>query len=168
MSTNAPTSRCIIHMYCHVDGVGLEVNIFFFQRNILIGSFLFLKYLFPTFFQFSLRFPSYFTLWIIFQFVFLLALCLLYTLNPLPICHPYIHLYIYIYIKGTIVEKPNLNFFRELFLSLDVLQSNLLDLNSLENSFKILSDLQPNFKKLSLSSPREVFTFFKQVSVFFF
>ena len=123
MSTNAPTSRHIMYMHCHVDGVSLEVIFFpnkYFNRN------------FPIFLQIknkNISFPLFFKL----HFVFLLALhfeCssnsfafLLYTFNPLPICHPYIHFFIYI--KGTIVEKIDLNFFRELFWSSGVLQPNL-------------------------------------------
>ena len=50
----------------------------------------------------------------------------LYNLNSLPICHPYTHFFIYI--KGTIVEKPDLNFFRKLFWFLGVLWPNLRNL----------------------------------------
>ena len=97
MSTNAPTSRLITYMHCHVDEVSLEVIFYliFFQRNISIGSFLF-------FFQKkNISFPLFFKL----HFIFLLALhfesssnsfsFLLYTFNPLPICHPYIHFFLY-------------------------------------------------------------------------
>ena len=102
---------------------------FFFQRNILTGSFLFFlqNISFPLFFfklhfvslllytlnHLSIRFPSCFILWILFQFVF-----------------PF-------YIKGTIIEKYNLNFFREFFQSLKVLQPNLRNPPwiLLENSF---------------------------------
>ena len=115
MSTNVLTSKRITYMYCHVDEVGLEV-IFFFQRNILIGSFLFFK-IFIFYFFSKLHFV--FPLTLHFESSSNSFSFLLYTLNPLPICHPYIH---YIYIKDTIVEKPNFNFFREFFQSLNVLQ----------------------------------------------
>ena len=75
MSTNAPTSRRITYMHCHVDGMSLEVIFFskkYFNRKFPI--FFLKKYFFPIFFQTPLHFPSCFTLWIIFQFVFLIAL----------------------------------------------------------------------------------------------
>ena len=100
-------------------GVSFEVK-FFFQRNILIGSFLFFskKKFFPTFFQIPHRFPIYFTFWIIFQFIFFLTLHFQSSFKSLS-------LYTFFYIKGTIVEKLDLNFFRELFWFLGVLQPNL-------------------------------------------
>ena len=118
MSTNAPTSRLITYMHCHVDEVSLEVIFYliFFQRNISIGSFLFFfqkkKYFVPTFFQTPLHFPTCFTLWILFQFVFLLAWHFQSSYNLSSL---YTFLF---YIKWTIVEKLDLNFFRELFWSL--------------------------------------------------
>ena len=106
---------------------------FFFQRNILIGSFLFfLKKIFLShfFFSNSTLFPFCFTLWIIFQFIFLLALYFEFFSNLSS-------LYIYFYIKGTIIEKHDLKFFREFFQSLKVLQPNLMNPPwiLLENSF---------------------------------
>ena len=124
MSINVPTSRRIMYMHCHVDEVSLEVTYFFlFQRNILIWSFLYI-----FFFKKDISFP-FFSNSILFAF-------LLYTLNHLPIRFPscftlsilfqfVIHIYIFLYINETIVEKLDLNFFRELFWSLGVLQPNL-------------------------------------------
>ena len=111
-------------------GWGESWSNFFFQK----------KYFFPTFFQTPLCFPSCFTLWIIFQFV--------------------IPVYIFFYINGTIVEKPDLNFLRELFWSLIGLWPKLRNLTwiLLENSFNFLGDFQANFKKLGLNSPWEAFT----------
>ena len=119
MSTNAPTSRRITYMHCHVDGVSLK----FFSKKYFNRKF-------PIFSKKNISFPLFSKL----HFVFLLALhfesfsnpfsFLLYIFSPLPICHPDIHFF-YIYIKGTIVENFDLNFFREHFLSLGVFQPNL-------------------------------------------
>ena len=119
MFTNAPTLRCITYMHCHVDGVSLQVFFFskkYFNRKFPIFSKkIFLSHFFSNSTSFSyllytlnplpIRFPSCFTLSILFQFV--------------------IPIYIFFYIKGTIVEKLDLNFLRELFWSFGVLQPNL-------------------------------------------
>ena len=125
MSTNAPTSRRIMYMHCHVNGVSLEVIIFFSNK--------YFNRKFPIFFQ-KKKFLSYFFFEL--HFLFLLVLhfesssssfsFLLYIFCHLPICPPYIHFFLYI--KGIIVEKFDLNFFRELFWSLSVLQPNLRNL----------------------------------------
>ena len=110
MFTNAPTLRCITYMHYHVDVVSLGVN-FFFQRNILIGSFLF--FFFTKIFISDIFFPKL-------HFVFLLALHFQSSSNLSSL-----YTFFYIYIKGTIVEKLDLNFFKELFWSLGVFQPNL-------------------------------------------
>ena len=134
MSTNAPTSRHIMYMHCHVDGVSLEVIFFpnkYFNRK------------FPIFLQIknkNISFPLFFKL----HFVFLLALhfeCssnsfafLLYTFNPLPISHPYIH---YIYKLDNSWET-----WLELF----------------QRALLIFRCSSTQLEKLDLKSPREIFT----------
>ena len=112
MSTNAPTSRRIMYMYCHVDEVSLEVNFFFFKkifnRKFPILKKIFLYHFLPNFTSFSF---------------------LLYTLNPLPIYQPFIYIYIYIYIYKWDNSWENRLELSEIFcLSLDVFRPNLRNL----------------------------------------
>ena len=124
MSTNAPTSRRITYMHCHVGKVSLEV--FFFSKKYFNRKF-------PIFFKKKIFFPIFFfqtplcslfcfTLWILFQFVFLLTLYFQSSSNLSSLCTFFFH------INGTIVEKLDLNFFKELFWSLGILQPNLRNL----------------------------------------
>ena len=102
MSTNAPTSRRIMYMHCHVDGMSLEV--IFFSKKYFNRKFLFLIYIY-----------TYFSLSSKLHFVFLLALHFESSSNFPSLCT-----FFFIYIKRTIVEKLDLNFFKELFWFLGV------------------------------------------------
>ena len=67
MSTNAPTSRRITYMHCHVDGVSLEVIFFFLKKKknyfpLLFPNSTSFSFLLYTLNHLSIRFPSYFTL----------------------------------------------------------------------------------------------------------
>ena len=107
--------------------MGWVLKSFFFSKkyfNRKLFYFYFLNiYFFSTFFQTPLRLPTCFTLWMLFQFVCLLALHFQSSSNLSSL-----YTFFYIYIKGTIVEKIDLNFFRELFWSSGVLQPNLRNL----------------------------------------
>ena len=160
MSTNAPTSRRIMYLHCHVDGVSLEV-FFFSKKNIS----------FPLFSKLHFVFLFCFTLWILFQFVFLLTLHFQSSSN---LSSPYTF---FLYIKGIIAKKFDLNFFKELFWSLSVLWPNLRNptwiLSYSFIFFEFLGDFQPNFKKLDLnyrkkSSPLQTckYFFFKCIYIF--
>ena len=163
MSTNAPTSRCITYMYCHVDGLDLEVE-FFFSKKYFSRKFpIFQNFYFPFFFQTLFRFPSCFILWIIFQFIFLLAL---YFESSSNLSSLYTF---FLYIKGTIVEKPNLNFFKEFFQALNVLQS--IWGSRLELFWKILlifgSQFQETRLEFTMRNPFNFWTIFNFVSFAF-
>ena len=116
MSTNAPTSRWIMYMHCHVDEVSLEV--FFFSKKYFNMKFPFFfqkKYFFPTFFQTPLCFPSCFTLWIIFQFVIPVYIFFLYKWDNS--WETWLELFkraLLIFNRSlTQIEKPDLNSFRK-------------------------------------------------------
>ena len=128
---------------CIVMWMRWVLKYFFFQRNILIWNFLF-------FFKKNISFPLSSKL----HFAFLLVLHFESSSN-LSFLYTF-----FFYINGTIVEKPDLNFLRELFWSLIGLWPKLRNLTwiLLENSFNFLGDFQANFKKLGLNSPWEAFT----------
>ena len=125
MFTNGPTSRHHIHALSYAWGESWSN--FFFQRNILIGSFLFFpkkKYLFPTFFQTPLhfltyftlwnplliRFPSYFTLFVIFQLVILYIFFLYKWDNNWETRLEFFQRALSIFrCSSTQLDKPNLN-----------------------------------------------------------
>ena len=138
--------------------------IFFFQRNILVGSFLFFKIFISLFFS---KLYFVFPLALYFESSSNSFSFLLYTLNPLPICHLYIHFFLYI--KGTIVEKPNLNFFKEFFQALNVLQS--IWGSRLELFWKILlifgSQFQETRLEFTMRNPFNFWTIFNFVSFAF-
>ena len=115
-----------MYPHCHVDGVSIEVNFFFSNK------------------YFNRKFPIFFKKIFLFHFFFfkLHFVFILYTLNPLLIHFPscftlsvifqfVIPVYVFfLYIKGTIVKKLDLNFFRETLLELTARNLHLFKLVS--------------------------------------
>ena len=140
MSTNAPTSRCITYMYCHVDGLDLEVE-FFFSKKYFSRKFpIFQNFYFPFFFQTLFRFPSCFILWIIFQFIFLLAL---YFESSSNLSSLYTFFFIY---KGDNSWETQLELFQRILSSFERSSINLRKSTwiILENSFNFWVPISRN------------------------